>query len=168
MCQYSADDGSATDWHMMHLGMLANSGAALVIVEATAVERMGRITHGCLGLYSDDNELALSRELVISRNKVPRERDVAHALDRGRLHNDQRGAGIGQHAEVVMCQSVAEPSSGNNLAPWVTPPAGSAIRARQPDGRKDEPCSWLHTFRIKIEIVRRRRGHHAWMDLDRR
>ncbi len=61
MCQYSADDGSATDWHMMHLGMLANSGAALVVVEATAVERMGRITHGCLGLYSDDNELALDR-----------------------------------------------------------------------------------------------------------
>ncbi len=61
MCQYSADDGSATDWHMMHLGMLANSGAAMVVVEATAVERIGRITHGCLGLYSDDNELALDR-----------------------------------------------------------------------------------------------------------
>ncbi|HET7848837.1 MAG TPA: NADH:flavin oxidoreductase/NADH oxidase [Pseudolabrys sp.] len=65
MCQYSADDGSATDWHMMHLGMLANSGAALVVVEATAVERSGRITHGCLGLYSDDSELALQR--VIAR-----------------------------------------------------------------------------------------------------
>ncbi|MBV9953800.1 MAG: NADH:flavin oxidoreductase/NADH oxidase [Pseudolabrys sp.] len=60
MCQYSADDGSATDWHMMHLGMLANSGAALVVVEATAVERIGRITHGCLGLYSDENEKALA------------------------------------------------------------------------------------------------------------
>jgi NADPH2 dehydrogenase len=61
MCQYSANDGCATDWHMMHLGMLANSGAALVVVEATAVERMGRITHGCVGLYSDDNEMALGR-----------------------------------------------------------------------------------------------------------
>ena len=60
MCQYSADDGSATDWHMMHLGMLANSGAGLVVVEATAVERIGRITHGCLGLYSDENEKALA------------------------------------------------------------------------------------------------------------
>jgi NADPH2 dehydrogenase len=60
MCQYSANDGCATDWHMMHLGMLANSGAALVVVEATAVERIGRITHGCLGLYSDDNEMALA------------------------------------------------------------------------------------------------------------
>jgi NADPH2 dehydrogenase len=69
MCQYSADDGSATDWHMMHLGMLANSGAALVVVEATAVERRGRITHGCLGLYSDDNELALSRVIAQCRRR---------------------------------------------------------------------------------------------------
>jgi 2,4-dienoyl-CoA reductase-like NADH-dependent reductase (Old Yellow Enzyme family) len=59
MCQYSADDGSATAWHTMHLGMLANSGAGLLILEATAVQREGRITHGCLGLYSDANETAL-------------------------------------------------------------------------------------------------------------
>jgi 2,4-dienoyl-CoA reductase-like NADH-dependent reductase (Old Yellow Enzyme family) len=63
MCQYSAENGSATDWHLMHLGMLANSGAALVVVEATAVESIGRITHGCLGLWSDENEAALARVL---------------------------------------------------------------------------------------------------------
>jgi NADPH2 dehydrogenase len=67
MCQYSGDDGCANDWHMMHLGMLANSGAALVVVEATHVERHGRITHGCLGLYSDDNELALQRVIAQCR-----------------------------------------------------------------------------------------------------
>src|SRR5947209_14148707 len=61
MCQYSADDGSMTDWHFAHLGMLANSGAGLVIVEATHVERHGRITHGCMGLYSDECEAALKR-----------------------------------------------------------------------------------------------------------
>ena len=61
MCQYSADDGSATDWHMAHLGMLANCGAGLVIVEATHVERHGRITHGCMGLYTDHNESSLRR-----------------------------------------------------------------------------------------------------------
>jgi 2,4-dienoyl-CoA reductase-like NADH-dependent reductase (Old Yellow Enzyme family) len=61
MCQYSADDGVANDWHLTHLGMLANSGAGLVIVEATHVERHGRITHGCLGLYSDHCEAALNR-----------------------------------------------------------------------------------------------------------
>jgi NADPH2 dehydrogenase len=50
MCQYSANDGVANDWHLTHLGMLANSGASLLVVEATHVERHGRITHGCLGL----------------------------------------------------------------------------------------------------------------------
>jgi 2,4-dienoyl-CoA reductase-like NADH-dependent reductase (Old Yellow Enzyme family) len=61
MCQYSADDGVASDWHTSHLGMLANSGAALVVLEATGIERRGRISHGCLGLYSDDCEAALAR-----------------------------------------------------------------------------------------------------------
>jgi NADPH2 dehydrogenase len=67
MCQYSADDGVATDWHITHLGMLSNSGAALVVVEATGVERRGRITHGCLGLYSDDCEAALARVVAHCR-----------------------------------------------------------------------------------------------------
>ena len=61
MCQYSAENGSATDWHLMHLGKFAVSGAGLVIVEATHVEARGRITHGCLGLYSDENENQLRR-----------------------------------------------------------------------------------------------------------
>src|ERR1700691_6780608 len=61
MCQYSAADGVATDWHLTHLGMLANSGAGMLVIEATHVERRGRITHGCLGLYSDDCEAALER-----------------------------------------------------------------------------------------------------------
>ena len=67
MCQYSADDGSATDWHLQHLMQLAISRAGLVVVEATAVERLGRITHGCLGLYSDANEAALARVLDAAR-----------------------------------------------------------------------------------------------------
>jgi NADPH2 dehydrogenase len=67
MCQYSAADGSANDWHLMHLGMLANSGAALVVVEATHVERHARITHGCMGLYSDDNEAALAHVIATCR-----------------------------------------------------------------------------------------------------
>jgi 2,4-dienoyl-CoA reductase-like NADH-dependent reductase (Old Yellow Enzyme family) len=67
MCQYSADDGSATDWHLQHLMQLAFSGAGLVTVEATAVERPGRITHGCLGLYSDSNERALTRVMDAAR-----------------------------------------------------------------------------------------------------
>jgi NADPH2 dehydrogenase len=67
MCQYSADDGVANEWHMTHLGMLANSGAALLVVEATHVERHGRITHGCLGLYNDACEAALARAVAHCR-----------------------------------------------------------------------------------------------------
>jgi 2,4-dienoyl-CoA reductase-like NADH-dependent reductase (Old Yellow Enzyme family) len=67
MCQYSAADGSATDWHLQHLGSLALSGAGLLIVEATAVEAEGRITPSCLGLYSDANEAALERVVATCR-----------------------------------------------------------------------------------------------------
>ena len=53
MCQYSADDGFANDWHLVHLGKLAQGGAGTVMVEATAVVPEGRITHGDMGLWSD-------------------------------------------------------------------------------------------------------------------
>lgn len=71
MCQYSALDGSAADWHLIHLGHLALSGAGLLILEATAVEAPGRITPGCLGLYSDANETALARVLDAVRAQSP-------------------------------------------------------------------------------------------------
>ncbi len=61
MCQYSAQEGTVGDWHLMHLGQFAVSGAGLVFVEATGVEAAGRITPGCVGLYSDENEAALQR-----------------------------------------------------------------------------------------------------------
>jgi 2,4-dienoyl-CoA reductase-like NADH-dependent reductase (Old Yellow Enzyme family) len=82
MCQYSAEDGSATDWHLIHLGHLALSGAGLLIVEATAVEAEGRITPGCLGLYSDANEAALARVLAALRTHgtgMPLAIQLAHA-----------------------------------------------------------------------------------------
>ncbi len=64
MCQYSAVDGNATDWHLIHLGQLALSGAALLTLEATAVTEDGRISASDLGLYSDANEAALARTLA--------------------------------------------------------------------------------------------------------
>ena len=67
MCQYSASDGSATDWHLMHLGQFSVSGPGLVIVEATAVEPRGRITYGDLGLYADENGAALQRIVAFFR-----------------------------------------------------------------------------------------------------
>jgi NADPH2 dehydrogenase len=67
MCQYTARDGTAGDWHLMHLGQFAVSGAGLVFVEATGVEAEGRITPGCVGLYSDENEAGLARVVRFCR-----------------------------------------------------------------------------------------------------
>lgn len=71
MCQYSAVEGSATDWHLIHLGNLALSGAGLLIIEATAVSPEGRITAGDLGLYNDDNAAAIARVLGAVRAYSP-------------------------------------------------------------------------------------------------
>jgi 2,4-dienoyl-CoA reductase-like NADH-dependent reductase (Old Yellow Enzyme family) len=71
MCQYSAEDGCATDWHQVHLGHLALSGAGMLIVEATAVSPEGRISPHDLGLYSDANEQALARVLKTVRAYSP-------------------------------------------------------------------------------------------------
>ena len=60
MCQYSAEHGVPTPWHLVHYGMLANSGAGLLVIEATHVEERGRITPGCLGLYTQAQEDAVA------------------------------------------------------------------------------------------------------------
>jgi 2,4-dienoyl-CoA reductase-like NADH-dependent reductase (Old Yellow Enzyme family) len=68
MCQYSADDGCMSDWHHVHLGTFACSGAGLFVVEKTGVTREGRITHGCTGIYSDHNEHAMARAVQVYRS----------------------------------------------------------------------------------------------------
>jgi 2,4-dienoyl-CoA reductase-like NADH-dependent reductase (Old Yellow Enzyme family) len=73
MCQYSAQDGHVTDWHMVHLGKFAQGGAGAVFVEATAVERRGRITHGDTGIWDDAHIPGLKRitDFVRSQGAVP-------------------------------------------------------------------------------------------------
>jgi 2,4-dienoyl-CoA reductase-like NADH-dependent reductase (Old Yellow Enzyme family) len=71
MCQYSATDGRANDWHLMNAMQLAISGAGLIVLEATAVEPGARITHGCLGLYDDATEAALGRVMDSARAVAP-------------------------------------------------------------------------------------------------
>jgi 2,4-dienoyl-CoA reductase-like NADH-dependent reductase (Old Yellow Enzyme family) len=76
MCQYSADEGRATDWHIIHLGNLALSGAALLVIEATAVLPEGRISPDDLGLWSDQTEEAIGTVL----GKVRRYSDMPIAI----------------------------------------------------------------------------------------
>lgn len=71
MCQYAVEDGTAADWHMVHLGHLALSGAGLLTLEATAVSAEGRISPRDLGLFSDENEAGLARVLTAIRSISP-------------------------------------------------------------------------------------------------
>ena len=68
MCQYSADAGSATEWHIMHLGQFAVSGVGLIITEVVGVEMDGRISPGCLSLCSDQHEANLKRVIDFCYN----------------------------------------------------------------------------------------------------
>ncbi len=85
MCQYSAEDGCMTDWHLIHLGQLALSGAGLLIIEATAVEAIGRITPKDVGLYDDATEAAMARVLKAIRrhSRMPIAIQLGHAGAKG-------------------------------------------------------------------------------------
>ena len=81
MCQYSAFDGSMTDWHTIHLGHLALSGAGILTIEATAVEPIGRISYADVGLWDDATEAAMARvlESVRRHSDMPVAIQLAHA-----------------------------------------------------------------------------------------
>jgi 2,4-dienoyl-CoA reductase-like NADH-dependent reductase (Old Yellow Enzyme family) len=71
MCQYSAVNGCATDWHAAHWSQMLQSGAGMFTIEATAVSVIGRITRGCLGLYDDACEEAIGVRLAVARRNAP-------------------------------------------------------------------------------------------------
>src|SRR6201995_179285 len=93
MCQYSAGDGEANDWHFTHINTLALSGAAMFCIEATHVEAIGRITPGCLGLWNDATEAALKPILASVRkhSKAAVAMQLAHAGRKGSSHTPWDG-----------------------------------------------------------------------------
>jgi 2,4-dienoyl-CoA reductase-like NADH-dependent reductase (Old Yellow Enzyme family) len=88
MCQYSAVNGEANDWHFTHINSLALSGAAMFCIEATHVEAIGRITPGCLGLYNDATESALKPIIASVRkhSKTAVAMQLAHAGRKASSH----------------------------------------------------------------------------------
>jgi 2,4-dienoyl-CoA reductase-like NADH-dependent reductase (Old Yellow Enzyme family) len=88
MCQYSAEDGRMTDWHLQHLGTFACSRAGVFFVEATGVTPEGRITPRCTGLYDDATEAAMARALAVYRSITnhPIGIQLAHAGRKGSTH----------------------------------------------------------------------------------
>lgn len=88
MCQYSAQDGLANDWHLVHLGGLALGGAGLVMTEMTDVSPTGRITHACAGLYAEEHVTAWRRIV-----------EFVHTHSRGKIgvqlgHAGRKGATV--------------------------------------------------------------------------
>jgi len=95
MCQYSADEGRATDWHLIHWGQFALSGAGLFMIEATAVNAEGRITPGCLGLWNDAQEAAIRDRLerVQAFSDMPFGIQLGHAGRKASALRPWEGAG---------------------------------------------------------------------------
>jgi 2,4-dienoyl-CoA reductase-like NADH-dependent reductase (Old Yellow Enzyme family) len=85
MAQYSSEDGQMNDWHLMHLGQLASSGAGLLTIEGTAVSPEGRTTYADVGLYSDESEASMARVLLGVRrwSDIPIGIQINHAGRKG-------------------------------------------------------------------------------------
>ena len=122
MCQYSAQDGCMNDWHLIHLGQLAISGAALLTIEATAVTPEGRITYADVGLYSEECEAAMARVLNAVRqwSKIPIGIQLSHAGRKASTEVPWKGGGQFPPQDPLGWETVAPsmiPFQEGNIAP---------------------------------------------------
>jgi 2,4-dienoyl-CoA reductase-like NADH-dependent reductase (Old Yellow Enzyme family) len=125
MCQYSAKDGQVTDWHLVHLGKFAQGGAGIVFVEATAVERRGRITHGDTGIWEDAQIAGLRKvaEFLRSQGAVPAIQ-LAHAGRKASMARPWYGNGplTGEdHARGDKPWSIVAPTAKPVGEGWIAP-----------------------------------------------
>jgi len=123
MCQYSANDGCASDWHLHQVMSYAMSGAGVVTLEATGVTREGRISLGCLGLYSDECEYALARVMQAARAvAMPGTKfsiQLCHAGRKGSTHkNWDGGAPLQAHESAWRTSAPSAIPFGDN---WPVP-----------------------------------------------
>jgi 2,4-dienoyl-CoA reductase-like NADH-dependent reductase (Old Yellow Enzyme family) len=135
MCQYSADEGAATDWHLVHWGQLLQSGAGMFTIEATAVTPQGRITPGCLGLWNDATENALGETLARARRQAPPIAvaiQLAHAGRKGSSRRPWEGGALiaPQDGGWTPLAPSAVPYADDEAAPAALDAAGlDAVRA---------------------------------------
>ena len=95
MCQYNSTEGTANDWHLMHIGNFAMGGWGLVMAEMTNVNMVGRITYKCAALATDENEKALKRVVDFARQYGPISKfglQVGHAGRKGSTQPPAAGA----------------------------------------------------------------------------
>jgi 2,4-dienoyl-CoA reductase-like NADH-dependent reductase (Old Yellow Enzyme family) len=127
MCQYSAKDGHVSDWHLVHLGKFAQGGAGIVFVEATAVEKRGRITHGDTGIWDDAHIAGLRRisQFMKEQGAVPG-LQLAHAGRKASMARPWYGNGPLTQADFERGDrpwSTIAPTATPIDAAWITPRA---------------------------------------------
>jgi 2,4-dienoyl-CoA reductase-like NADH-dependent reductase (Old Yellow Enzyme family) len=157
MCQYSALDGAATNWHLIHLGHLALSGAALLIIEATAVQPEGRISPGDLGLWSDETEGALARVVAAVRehSEMPLGIQLAHAGRKSSSRRPWEGGAqipIGEGGWLASAPSPLPHKAGEE------PPAALS-RAGLSDVREAFVASAMRAVRIGLDLIEIHAAH---------
>jgi 2,4-dienoyl-CoA reductase-like NADH-dependent reductase (Old Yellow Enzyme family) len=154
MCQYSAVDGMVGDWHLVHLGKFAQGGAGIVFVEATAVEKRGRITHGDTGIWDDAHISGLSRisKFVKSQGAVPAIQ-LAHAGRKASMARPWYGNG-----PLTEADSERGDSAWSTVAPTETPIGEGWIAPRA--FKKGDFEVVLNAFRQAA-----RRAHAAGFDI---
>lgn len=125
MCTYSADDGLASDWHMIHLSQYAMGGAAAVFTEAAAVEPRGKITHGDLGIWSADHARALKPVTAsIARFGALPAIQIAHAGRKASMQRPWHGNGAMDDSDTArgeMPWEIVAPSPEPVREGWIMP-----------------------------------------------
>ena len=127
MCQYSAQDGMIADWHLVHLGKLAQGGAGAVFVEATAVEKRGRITHGDTGIWDDAHIPGLRRIAAFLKEQGATPAiQLAHAGRKASMARPWYGNGPLTQADLDRGDrpwSIIAPTGAPLDASWIAPRA---------------------------------------------
>ena len=154
MCQYSAVDGRMTDWHLIHLGQLALSGAGLLTIEATAVLPEGRISYGDVGLWDDATEAAMDAVLKGIRrwSSMPVAIQLAHAGRKASADLPWHGGGQIAPGEANGWQTVAPsavPFKDGEHAPAALDDAGmQAIRDAFADAARRSARLGLNAIQV--------------------
>ena len=158
MCQYAAEDGCMNDWHLIHLGQLAFSGAALLTIEATAVTEAGRITYADVGLYSDKAEAAMARILHGIRrwSTMPIGIQLSHAGRKASSEVPWKGGGQ---------LSPANPMGWQTIGPSVIPftpeniPPAALDRKGMREIREAFVAAALRAARLGLDLVQLHAAH---------
>jgi len=161
MCQYSAREGMADDWHLVHLGKMATGGAALVFTEAAAVEPQGRITHGDLGIWSDAHIAPLKRitDFIKLNGAVPAIQ-LAHAGRKASMQRPWQGNGPINDADRARGEDawpIVGPSALAMDAGWLVPHELSVDEIRSVQSRWREAA--LRALAAGFEVLEMHSAH---------